>query len=577
MKDETTAPRRLTLTLAVIAILVVALVAQRDAAWLGSAALHSVMESVATVLSAIVGVLALVRFYSRKDNTFLFLGAGFLGTALLDGYHGIVTAPFFPTLMPSPPPSLIPWSWLASRLFLAVLLWLSGLARHRDERLGEAGRVSEAAVYWGGGMLALASCAFFALDPLPRASYPALAFSRPQEAVPAIFFALAFAGCWRGGGWRRGRFEFWLLLSILLGLLVQVPLMASSRKLFDPMFDLAHALKIASYGCVFIGLATSMHELFRRGEKSVVELREMTASLQGEVGSRTRAEGSLREVLGEVRAGIAVLGGSAGNVSQSTADLAASADQTATAIREISATIEEIRQTARLTSEKARLVAEGALEAARVSEAGKHSTDEITAFIRRVQGEMESIAAGMQLLSGQTATIGAIVATVDDLAAHANLLSVNAAIEAAKAGDQGKGFAVVAQEVKSLAQQSREATGKVRGILRDILQASASALRAVESGGQAVAGGVRQAAEAGRSIAELAGRIGAAAESAQQIAVASRQQLAGVDQVALAMGSVQQAATHSVGGARQLQSAARELNELGERLRRLVGGADAGS
>ncbi len=73
------------------------------------------MESVATILALVIGAMALVRFYSRKNNTFLFIGTAFLGTALLDGYHAIVTSTYFVPFLPSGVAVLIPWSWVASR------------------------------------------------------------------------------------------------------------------------------------------------------------------------------------------------------------------------------------------------------------------------------------------------------------------------------------------------------------------------------------------------------------------------------------------------------------------------------
>lgn len=91
--------------------------------WQGSTQLHTLMELAATFLAFMVGILALLRFYSRKNNTILFIGTGFLGTAFLDGYHTIVTSSFFNHSFPSPPPSLIPWSWNASRMFLSILMF----------------------------------------------------------------------------------------------------------------------------------------------------------------------------------------------------------------------------------------------------------------------------------------------------------------------------------------------------------------------------------------------------------------------------------------------------------------------
>ena len=79
-----------------------------DVEWRGSAPLHTNMEIIATLLAAFVGVMALARFYTQKDNTFLFIGTGFLGTAFLDGYHTVVTSALFRPFMPSDLPSLIP-------------------------------------------------------------------------------------------------------------------------------------------------------------------------------------------------------------------------------------------------------------------------------------------------------------------------------------------------------------------------------------------------------------------------------------------------------------------------------------
>src|SRR5207302_9134131 len=123
---------------------------------------------------------------------------------------------------------------------------------------------------------------------------------------------------------------------------------------------------------------------------------------------------------------------------------------------------------------------------------------------QHIQSQMESIAESIVRLSEQSQSIGEIISTVNDLAEQSNLLAVNAAIEAAKAGEQGKGFTVVAHEVKSLAEQSKQATSQVRAILSDIQRATNGAAMAVEQGAKAVEEGVRQSAEAGRSIAQLA-------------------------------------------------------------------------
>jgi len=177
---------------AVVAVgLTVGFLLGHGSGWRGSAELHTLMEAVATLLALLIGAMALVRYYSKKSNTFLFIGAGFLGTAFLDGYHAVVTSAFFRPFMPSDLPSLIPWSWVASRQFLAVFMLLSWLAWSRQARLGDAGRIGEGTVYAFSAAFTLASFLFFAFAPLPAAYYPEFVFHRPEEFAPALFF------CWR--------------------------------------------------------------------------------------------------------------------------------------------------------------------------------------------------------------------------------------------------------------------------------------------------------------------------------------------------------------------------------------------
>lgn len=165
-----------------------------DSEWIGSVQLHSFMEGIATLLSLIIGSMALVRYYTLKETVFLFIGAGFFGTAFLDGYHTFVTSAYFRPMMPSDIPSLIPWSWIASRLFLSIFMVLSWLAWVREERLSSSGRINEWAVYLFTALFTLASFLFFALVPLPRAYYPELFFGRPEDLIPAVFFAIALWG-----------------------------------------------------------------------------------------------------------------------------------------------------------------------------------------------------------------------------------------------------------------------------------------------------------------------------------------------------------------------------------------------
>jgi methyl-accepting chemotaxis protein len=283
-----------------------------------------------------------------------------------------------------------------------------------------------------------------------------------------------------------------------------------------------------------------------------------------------RMTDNLRRQIGGIVEAAAVLGSAASEIVASTAQFASGASESAAAVSETTATVEEIRQTAQLANQKAKAVADSALKAVQISHNGRKSTEDVAAGMGRIRTQMEAIAESMMRLSEQSQTIGQIIATVEDLAAQSNLLAVNAAIEAAKAGEHGKGFGVVAQEVKSLAEQSRQATDRVRTILSDIQKATTGAVMATEQGGKAVEAGGKQTEVAGESIVALSGSVTEAAQAATQIAASSQQQLVGMDQVAGAMENIKQASTQNVASAKQMETAARNLSDLGQRLNQLV-------
>jgi len=279
---------------------------------------------------------------------------------------------------------------------------------------------------------------------------------------------------------------------------------------------------------------------------------------------------NLREMNREIREGVNVLVSSASEILAATTQVASGATETATAVSETTTTVEEVKQAAQVSSQKAKYVSETAQRSAQVSQIGKKSVNETVERMNGIRGQMESIAETVVQLSEQSQAIGEIIATVNDLAEQSNLLAVNAAIEAAKAGEQGKGFAVVAQEVKSLAEQSKQATAQVRTILSDIQKATSTAVMATEQGSKAVEAGVKQSTEAGESIRVLADSITEAEQAATQIAASSQQQLVGMDQVALAMENIKQASAQNVAGTKQAETAAQNLSELGHKLKQLV-------
>ena len=279
---------------------------------------------------------------------------------------------------------------------------------------------------------------------------------------------------------------------------------------------------------------------------------------------------NLRRMTHELQEVVNTLGTSASEILATTTQIAAGAAETATAVSQTTTTVEEVKQTAQVASQKAKNVLDGAQHSVQISQTGRKSVEETLGGMNRIREQMEFIAGSIVRLSEQSQAIGEIISTVNDLAEQSNLLAVNAAIEAAKAGEQGKGFAVVAQEVKSLAEQSKQATAQVRGILGDVQKATSAAVMATEQGGKVVELGVRQSGEVNDAIRQLSDSIAEAAQASTQIAASSQQQVVGMEQVAQAMESIKTASAQNVSSTKQAEVAARQLHDLGQRLKELV-------
>jgi len=279
---------------------------------------------------------------------------------------------------------------------------------------------------------------------------------------------------------------------------------------------------------------------------------------------------NMRELNSEIREVVNVLASSAGEIMTTVSEFASTSSETASAINETNATVQEVRQTTDLTSQKAKHVFETAQKSVTVARTGNKSVVDAIGGMQGINERMGFIADRIVKLSEQSQAIGDIIATVNDLAEQSNLLAVNAAIEAAKAGEHGKGFAVVAQEVKNLATQSKQATAQVRSLLGDIQKATTAAVLATEQGSKAVEIGVKQSSEAGEAIRLLSVSIEETSNSTLQIVTSTQEQAIGMDQIATAIQSINQASNQNVAGSRQIETATRNIYDLNQKLQQLV-------
>lgn len=270
--------RRLGIYLGLLLGAAVGFLLLRDGMVVGGPRLHVVVEALAAALALFLGVLALVRFYSRKNNVFLFLGTGFLTTAFLDAVHAAEAAAAV-----SPRGA---WSWLASRTILSLFFCLNWLGWRRERRLGEAGRVSEGAVYLATGSITVAVVLLLEAVGVPEAVRPEAAVPRPQELLPAALFLGALLGYLSKAHWKDNALDHWLVVSLVLGFVGQALFMPFSTAPFDGYAAVGHGAKLAGYATVSVGLMISVYSTFRQAEDSA-------AALAREVVDRERAQREL--------------------------------------------------------------------------------------------------------------------------------------------------------------------------------------------------------------------------------------------------------------------------------------------
>ncbi|MEI6055430.1 MAG: methyl-accepting chemotaxis protein [Lentisphaerota bacterium] len=294
-----------------------------------------------------------------------------------------------------------------------------------------------------------------------------------------------------------------------------------------------------------------------------------------EVGSLTTSFASMIESLKsqtlQMSSASSQLSSSMQEIAATVTQLSSSVTETTAAVNEITSTIEEVRQVSTLAHKKAEDMAGKADSVRTVADEGKTASERVSNGISEINKQVESIASTTIKLGEQTKNISEIIDSVTDIADQSNLLSVNASIEAAKAGEYGKGFSVVAREIKSLAEKSKDSTKQIKEILTDIQKSASSAIMATEKGTKTVSEGLELSKTSKVAIENLESSVNEAVGTATQIVSSSKEQLSGMNQLFETVGSIKQAMQQNSESIRQLEKEAKNLAQLASNLKELAG------
>ncbi|MCU0490658.1 MAG: methyl-accepting chemotaxis protein [Chloroflexaceae bacterium] len=245
---------------------------------------------------------------------------------------------------------------------------------------------------------------------------------------------------------------------------------------------------------------------------------------------------------------------------------ASGAAEQASAVSEVGTTIEELGSTARQIAQSADHVAQAAHQTLENLSNGQDAVDESIQAMERIRGRVQDVSGRVLSLGERSQQIGEIIDLIDDISDETHLLALNAAIEAAGAGEHGRRFAVVAAEVKSLANRTLAAAKEVKGVIREIREATNSAVLAAEEGSKEVERGVDLAHRAGQVMNNIVMVAERTAQSAAEIGLATAQQQSASEQVVEMMREIADVARQSATGARQMADSATMLTTIASRL-----------
>ncbi|MEE4673225.1 methyl-accepting chemotaxis protein [Pseudomonas alliivorans] len=340
------------------------------------------------------------------------------------------------------------------------------------------------------------------------------------------------------------------LVVLLIGVFAAVII---TRQITVPLNDTVIAARRIAEGDLTHDTATT-----RQDELGLLQntMQHMTVSLRGLIGGIGNGITQIATAAEELSAG-------SEQTSAGVAQQKNEVDQVATAMNEMASTVQEV---ARNTEDASKAAKQASERAAHGSSVVQHATREIG----QLAGEVKELGQAMQRLTEDSGKIGSVIDVIKAVAEQTNLLALNAAIEAARAGEQGRGFAVVADEVRSLAQRTQNSTTEIEALIQALQQGTSAASGLMDASLQRTEGTVVLARQAEQALVEINQSIGTIEQMSQQISASAEQQSAVTEEINRSVLSVRDIADQSAAATEQSAASTVELARLGSDLQNMV-------
>lgn len=260
----------------------------------------------------------------------------------------------------------------------------------------------------------------------------------------------------------------------------------------------------------------------------------------------------------------------ANQISSSTEEMAAGASEQTEQAVEVASAVEQMTKTIFETTQNTTRAAQASKNAGKVAVEGGKVVEETIKGMVRISEVVKKSADTVQELGKGSNQIGEIIQVIDDIADQTNLLALNAAIEAARAGEQGRGFAVVADEVRKLAERTSKATQEIASMIKHIQKDTEEAVTSMHQGTKEVEQGKLLAQKAGESLKEIIKGAEQVADIVNQVAAASEEQSKASEQITQNIDTISNVTKQSALGISQIAHAAEDLNHLTDNLQTLV-------